>query len=41
MMSGRIGAVAGSNFVGAMIDGNCKYIFGVTTVLLAGEFYSK
>lgn len=37
MMSGRIGAVVGSNFVGAVLDGNCEYVFSVFTALLSGE----
>lgn len=41
MMSGRIGAVVGSNFVGAVLNGNCGYVFGVFTGMLVGKFKTK
>lgn len=37
MMSGRIGAVVGSNVVGALLNGNCDWTFGMFIVLLGGN----
>lgn len=38
MMSGRIGAVVGSNLIGVFLYGHCEYVFGVCTSMLLGEW---
>lgn len=39
MMSGRIGAIVGSNYTGALIDGNCNVIFILNASILLSKFY--
>lgn len=36
MMFGRIGAVVGSNFVGAVLEGNCDLIFLTSSIGVFG-----
>lgn len=38
MMFGRIGGVAGSNFLGAVINGYCGMIFLVAAIVLTGMY---
>lgn len=38
MMFGRIGGVAGSNFIGAVINGYCGVIFIVAAIVLVGMY---
>lgn len=38
MMSGRIGAVVGSNMVGALLNGRCDWIFWIFTAFLMGNY---
>lgn len=38
MMFGRIGGVAGSNFIGAVINGYCGVIFIVAAFVLVGMY---
>lgn len=35
LMSGRLGSVAGSNIIGALLDDHCEYIFYMPTILLS------
>lgn len=37
MMSGRIGAIVGSNYTGALIEGNCDVIFILNASILLGR----
>lgn len=34
MMSGRVGAVVGSNIIGALLEGNCNYVFGLLSAFM-------
>lgn len=34
VMFGRIGSVAGGNVIGALLEGNCDYVFGILAVLM-------
>lgn len=37
MMAGRIGAIVGSNYTGALIEGNCEVIFILNAAFLTGK----
>lgn len=38
---GRAGAVAGSNFVGILLENNCELIFYVYSALILSKFYFR
>lgn len=38
LMFGRLGAVAGSNFVGILLDGHCELIFYLYGILILSKF---